>query len=183
MKKVLVLVGSNHTVSVNRQLAEFASSKLTNAEIEIVDLVNFDIPMFGIDEEKANGHPQKVVDLISKFKDQDGLIIASPEHNGMLPAVFKNLIDWMSRVEKKFFGDKPVLLLSTSPGGKGAASNLHSLERILPWFGGNPVASFSLPGFYKNFVDRELSQEFLPELKAAMQQFEKHLAENPATAT
>ena len=74
-------------------------------------------------------------------------MIASPEYNGSIPAAFKNVIDWISRVNMKFLGDKPVLLLSTSPGKNGGATNLAQMAKLLPWWGAQLVENQSFGNF------------------------------------
>ena len=68
-----------------------------------------------------------------------------------MPAVLKNTIDWLTRVQGKFIGGKPVLLLSTSPGATGGANNLSVMSKLLPWWGGLLVGTYSLGSFGENF--------------------------------
>jgi NAD(P)H-dependent FMN reductase len=69
-----------------------------------------------------------------------------------MPAILKNAIDWLSRVGgMKFFGGRPILLLSTSPGSNGGLTNLTNLATLVPWWGGDVVALYSLPRFEANF--------------------------------
>lgn len=71
----------------------------------------------------------------------------------------------MSRYEPKVFANTPILLLSTSPGGRGGASVMSiALERF-PRHGASIPAHFSLPSFQDNFVNKELTnQELQTEL-------------------
>ena len=96
------------------------------------------------------------LDLVSELVEaHDAVIIACPEHNGAMPAAFKNLIDWGSRYANtqshKLFGDKPVLLLSTSPGPNGGASNLALLAQLLPFQGANIVGQYSRGSYGDHF--------------------------------
>ena len=155
MKKILILVGSNHSQSINKQLAEYAGHKLEGNQVDIVDLQNLDAPMYSIDIEKNQGHPEAIKSLYAQMQKYDAYIIASPEHNGLMPAILKNTIDWLSRVGGKFLGNKPVALLSTSPGATGGANNLKVMSHLLPWWGGQVVDTFSLGSFNEKF-DTEL---------------------------
>jgi chromate reductase len=69
----------------------------------------------------------------------------------------KNLYDWTSRIEQKPWSDKPMLLLSTSPGGRGGVNVMDAGKAIFPRMGAILAASFSLPSFYDNFVDDNLT--------------------------
>jgi hypothetical protein len=54
--------------------------------------------------------------------------------------------------------------MSTSPGKRGGMNSLTKVEEILPRFGGEVVATFSLPSFKENFfakkgiIDADLSE-------------------------
>lgn len=70
----------------------------------------------------------------------------------MMPAFFKNIMDWISRTEGTIFQEKPVMLMSTSPGPRGGITNLHNMQKVFPHWGASAVyADFSLPNFYQNF--------------------------------
>ncbi|PKA83825.1 NAD(P)H-dependent FMN reductase [Ulvibacter sp. MAR_2010_11] len=151
MKKIIVFTGSNSSNSINRQLSLYTASKLPEGMAEIINLNNFTVPLYSEDLERAEGIPAPIVQLHALFKEANGFIIASPEHNGLLPAFFKNTIDWLSRVDRNIFRDRPALLLSTSNGGYGGQFGLKILESILPRFGAQIVGSFSLGNFNENF--------------------------------
>jgi NAD(P)H-dependent FMN reductase len=88
----------------------------------------------------------KLYDLIQSY---DSIVIASPEHNGLPSAFLKNTLDWLSRNKgQKFFQDKKVVLLSTSPGGTGGASSLAKLKEVIPFWGATVVGTHSLGGFF-----------------------------------
>src|SRR3546814_20113914 len=72
-------------------------------------------------------------------------IIAIPEHNGNFPAFFKNIIDWLTRIERGFFKDKPILLLNATPGPTGGRSVLGNAEKLFSFFSGNVIGTFILP--------------------------------------
>ena len=103
----------------------------------------------------------KFLDII---KESDGIILSLAEHNGNFSVAFKNIFDWMSRIEQKLWNNKPMLLLATSPGGRGGASVLSIANNGFPHMGGNVVTTFSLANFYDNFKNNEIENA---ELKAA----------------
>src|SRR5690606_1728932 len=91
------------------------------------------------------------------------LVISVNEHNGMVSAYFKNTIDWLSRLDRKFLEGKKVLLMSTSNGKRGAASALEYTKNILPRFGATVDESFSIPFYSENFSEEtnSISNEVL----------------------
>ena len=80
---------------------------------------------------------------------------------GNYATVFKNIFDWMSRIDNKLWSDKPMLLMATSPGGRGGMTALEIAKGRFPYMGGNIVAEFSLPSFGSNFVDGSLVNDEL----------------------
>jgi len=173
-KKVLVFAGSTSKKSINKQLASHAASKLKNISYEVADLNDYLAPIFSVDVEEA-GFPKNVQrfnDLLNQF---DGFIISLAEHNGSYAAAFKNIYDWVSRMERKVFRDKPLLLMATSPGGRGGASVLEAAKLTFPHAGGNVVATFSLPNFYDNFKDGIIDKDFKITLNESIITFENNL--------
>lgn len=148
MSTVLVFSGSSSANSINRSLAEVAAGALTDAEATCVDLRDYPLPIYSIDLQNAGGFPAEAQAFKDLIEAHDGFIIALPEHNGSMPAIFKNLIDWLSRMERKIFQDKPVLLLSTSPGQGGGKTNLANVASLMSWWGGKVTGVFSLGQFH-----------------------------------
>ena len=161
MKNIIVFAGSNSRQSINRQLAVYASKQLDDMAITVLDLNDFNLPMYSIDVENENGIPEDAVAFLHHIKSSDGIICALAEHNGLYSSVFKNLIDWMSRIEGKLFYDKPMLLMATSPGGRGGLSVLELAKERFPRHGAQIVASFSLPSFYDNFKEGKIQEQTL----------------------
>jgi len=156
MKKVIAFAGSNSKKSINKELVKFTASKLNNVETTVLDLNDFEVPMYGIDFENESGIPENTKKLNDLLTNTDGIILSLAEHNGSYAAVFKNIFDWMSRIDKEVFKNKPMLLMATSPGGRGGAGVLATAKNTFPHLGGNIVADFSLPSFYDNFKDGNL---------------------------
>ncbi len=175
MKKILAFAGSNHKNSINHQLVEYTASLIDDVEVNVLDIRSWDVAMYSIDMD-PDQTPEKITELISLIKASDGFIISSPEHNGGTPAFLKNIIDWLSRRSKKVFDDKPMLLMSTSPGAGGGATNLKFLIHSLPYQGATIAASFSLPSFFDNFKDGKIIGDQLDQLKESIDEFKKALA-------
>ncbi len=150
MKKILVFAGSNSSTSINQKLANYAATLLETCEATIIELLEYPAPVYSADIEKNDGFPETMKELNDLFKEHDGFIISLPEYNSSITPVFKNTIDWISRIELPIFKDKPVLLLSTSAGKRGAMTNLASAESLMPRWGGKIAGTYSLPNFNEN---------------------------------
>lgn len=173
MKKILAFSGSNSSKSINQELVRYTSS-LLNVDVELINIFDWNIPIYSVDMD-PDQTPDRIIELINLIQEFDGFILSSPEHNGSIPAFLKNIIDWISRRSRKVFNGKPLLLMSTSPGARGAASSRELLERLLPYIGANVAATFSLPSFNENMKDGEMNNVYLENLNKALEQFENVL--------
>ncbi len=151
MKKIIAFAGSNSSTSINHKLVEFVVSEIKGHDIRIINLVNYAMPMYSEDEEKNTGFPGMVMGLKQEISEADALIISVNEHNGSWSAFFKNVVDWLSRLDRNFLEGKKILLMSTSPGKRGGLSSLEYAKSVFPRFGAEIVESFSFPSFYDNF--------------------------------
>ena len=149
--KIVAFAASSSTKSINKQLATYAASLLEGAQVEILDLNDYDLPLFSEDKEKEIGHPELAKELLSKIGDSDGVIISFAEHNGSYAVAYKNIFDWCLRVNPKVFQGKPLVFLSTSPGPGGARSVLAAAVNSAQYFDGDVKANLSVPSFYDNF--------------------------------
>ena len=173
MKKIIAFAGSNSKESINKQLATYAASQISDVEVEVLDLNEFELPLYGIDLENEHGIPDNAHAFLDKIKSSDGLVLSLAEHNGAYSTAFKNIFDWMSRIDGKLWSDKPMLLMATSPGGRGGATVLEIAKGRFPYMGGNIVADFSLPSFGQNFSEQGITDSELAEqLEKALNTFE-----------
>jgi chromate reductase len=179
MKKVLAFTGSNSSKSVNRKLLEYALKKAQSLEVSLIDLRDFPAPIYCMDIEEDSGIPPEIQQLRALFDQADGFVLSSPEHNGMMPAFLKNTMDWLSRTDGKIFQEKPVLVMSTSPGPRGGSTNLENMKTLFPYWGASAVfADFHLGSFYDNFdeANGELKNaEDEDRLSESLRAFEAHL--------
>ena len=165
MKSIITLGGSSSRESINKRLAEHAGSLVKNAEIVNLNLNDYEIPLYSIDDERASGFPGDLKKLDSEIAQADGIILSLAEHNGAYTAAFKNAFDWLSRMESKTWRNKPMLLLSTSPGSRGGQSVMAMALDRFPRHAGNIVFSLSFPSFNENFKEDEVVD---PELKSEL---------------
>ena len=172
MKKILAFAGSTSSTSINKQLATFAAQNLENTAFDVIDLRDFTLPIYSSDEEKK-GFPKDAKKFSSLLDNYDGFIVSLAEHNGSYAAAFKNIYDWSSRLEAKIFRNKPLLLMATSPGGRGGQTVLEVGSQTFSRMGAKELVSFSLPSFYDNFKEGKIvSEELLSSLKEKVNQFE-----------
>ena len=166
-KKIIAFGASSSKQSINKQLATFAANQFQNVSVEILDLNDYEMPIFSVDKEKENGIHPLAQEFYSKLGSADLIIISFAEHNGNYSSAFKNILDWTSRINAKTFQEKPMLLLATSPGARGGSSVLEIATKRFPFQGGIVKGSFSLPSFGENFdaekgiTNEELKNEFV----------------------
>lgn len=164
---LLAFAASNSSRSINKQLVTYAASLIPQASTEILDLNDYEMPLFSVDREEQHGHPDQAHQFLAKIGAADALLVSFAEHNNSYTAAWKNLYDWCSRIETRVYQDKPVVLLSTSPGGRGGANVMAVAEVHVPRFGGQVKATLSIPNFQDNF-DSQRGEMTNPELKAKL---------------
>ena len=124
MKKIIAFGASNSKHSINKTLANYTANQIVNAEVKLLDLNDFEMPIFSIDRENENGIHELALQFKQEIIQADGIVISFAEHNGAYSAAFKNIYDWVSRIEGNIWESKPLFLLTTSPGGRGGKSVL-----------------------------------------------------------
>jgi NAD(P)H-dependent FMN reductase len=152
--KVLAFAASNSRNSINKALVTHAAELLKEtrqAQIEILDLNDFEMPIYSIDREQQGGIPEPAQAFFNKIGEADVVLISYAEHNGNVTAAYKNLFDWASRIDQKVYQNKAALLMAASPGPGGAQSVLASASGSAPYFAMDVRATLSVPSFYDNF--------------------------------
>ncbi len=176
MKNIISLGGSSSKKSINKMLAEYTADLVKNVSVTKIDLNDFEMPLFSVDLESKDGFPKSVQELNAIIEKADGFVISLAEHNGAYSSAFKNVFDWLSRMDGKVWRNKPMLLLSTSPGIRGGASVLEIAKNRFPFNGGNIVGSMSFPSFYENFIEADVVNETLKtKIISLVATFEKEL--------
>jgi NAD(P)H-dependent FMN reductase len=166
MKKIIAFGASSSKNSINKQLAIYAAHLFQNATVEILDLNNYEMPIFSVDREKENGIPALAEEFYKKIGSADLIVLSLAEHNGAYSSAFKNILDWASRINAKTFQQKPMLLLATSPGPRGGSTVLEIAKNRFPFQGADLKGSFSLPNFNENFnAENGITN---PELKSEL---------------
>ena len=139
--RVLAFAASNSRQSINRTLVGHAAARLRDdllpgAEIDHLDLHDYEMPIYSIDRERKAAVPAPAHDFFARIGQADAILVSFAEHNGAATAVWKNVFDWMSRIEMKLWQGKPMVLLAASPGRRAGAGVLDSQVALAPHFGG-----------------------------------------------
>ncbi len=136
---ILAFAGSTRADSFNKKLVKIAvqGAKEQGAEVTVIDLRDFPMPLYDGDFEGAEGLPENALKLKALMRQQQGFLIASPEYNSGYSAVLKNSIDWVSRVSEQSepplvaFSGKTASIMSASPGALGGLRGLYQLRELL----------------------------------------------------
>ncbi len=150
--KILAFAASNSSASINRKLLEYSArlieeGLIPDAEVEFLDINDYEMPIYSQDRQDAGGIPPAAKDFFTRIGQADALLVSFAEHNGSYTAAYKNLHDWMSRIDMRIYQDKPTVMLATSPGGRGGASVLQTAMAGAPFFGAELRAHLSVPNF------------------------------------
>ena len=136
--RVLAFAGSARTDSFNVKLVNIAAegAREAEAEVTVLNLKDFPMPLFNQDLETAEGPPEQATRLKGIMLAHEGLLIASPEYNSSISPLLKNTIDWVSRPADgepmlAVYRDKVAAVMSASPGGLGGLRGLVHLRSIL----------------------------------------------------
>lgn len=170
--KVLVFGASLRADSLNQKLAALAVriAQQSGATVDHASMREFNVPSYDGDVETSQGIPRGAGELRRRLIDCDAFIISSPEYNGSMPGVLKNLIDWTSRFRPQPFDGKHGLLLSASPSMGGGNRGLWALRMPFEHLGARIYPDmFSLAQAHSALVDGEIADA------ALRARFEKNL--------
>lgn len=137
--KILVIPGSLRTGSLNARLAAAAAHELaqSGAEVTRISLSDFPLPIYDGDLQAKSGVPKHAVNLKRMVGAHHGVLIVTPEYNSSVPALVKNTIDWISRVQDphetrgQVFRERVFAIASASGGRLGGTRALAALRLIL----------------------------------------------------
>jgi chromate reductase len=136
--RILAFAGSARRESFNKKLIKIAAAgaEAAGASVTLIDLADFELPLFNQDLEAEKGLPEKAVALKKLFVEHDGLLMACPEYNSSITPLWKNTIDWVSRQAPgesplAAFKGKVATIMSASPGKLGGLRGLVHVRSIL----------------------------------------------------
>src|SRR5438309_1579416 len=131
--RFLVFAASLRAGSLNTTLAKLAASVIERhgGSVDLTGMSALDGPAYSQDAQTRDGFPPGAAELRRRLDANDGFVIASPEYNGSMPGLLKNLIDWVSRFRPQPFNGKHALLLSASPSMAGGNRGLWALSGLV----------------------------------------------------
>jgi chromate reductase len=137
--KILVIPGSLRTGSLNARLAAAAAHELAAAGVEVtrISLGDFPLPIYDGDLQVKSGVPKHAVNLKRMIGAHHGVLIVTPEYNSSVPALVKNTIDWVTRVQGaheargQVFRERAFAIAAASGNRLGGTRALAALRLIL----------------------------------------------------
>jgi NAD(P)H-dependent FMN reductase len=137
--KILVIPGSLRSGSLNARLAAVAAYELAQlgAEVSRISLADFPLPIYDGDLQTKSGVPKNAVNLKRMMSAHHGVLIVTPEYNSSVPALVKNTIDWVSRVQDaqeargEVFRGRAFAIAAASESRLGGTRSLAALRLIL----------------------------------------------------
>jgi len=173
----LIFSASLRGNSLNNRLANLAAQVIAEngGTVDLASMEEFDCPSFNQDLEVGNYHPEGAEEFRKRILANDAFIIASPEYNGSMPGILKNMIDWVSRFRPQPFHQHHALLMSASPSMAGGNRGLWSLRIPLEHLGTRVYPDmFSLATAHEAFEengaikDKTLAKRFEDNLVSFM---------------
>ena len=156
--KILAFAGSVRKQSWNRKVLDVAvrGARDAGAEVTLVNLADYPMPIYDADWHEANGVPQNMLRLREQMMQANGLLIASPEYNTSITPLLKNTIDWLSQSVDGVSGNAPFTnkigaLLGASNGGFGTIRALPHVSYILSNLGVFMLPVVAVPGVSQAF--------------------------------
>jgi NAD(P)H-dependent FMN reductase len=150
MFKISIISGSVRTGRQSHHVAHYFKNYISEnklADSEILDLKEFNFPIF---EERLSKTPSPDASSLrfsEKIKNSDVVIVVFPEYNGGYPASVKNAIDLLYPEWKH----KPIGLVSVSNGSFGGVNAMSLLQTVFLKVKAVPAATFPVPEVDKNF--------------------------------
>jgi len=174
--KVLMFAPVLRSGSFNKKLIRIAFDyveSIPGFEPELIEFNDYNMPLYDGDVETSEGIPATTMKLAKKIQEADAIIFSTPEYNGGIPGVFKNAIDWLSRLDPVPLTGKQMFLLSASPGSLGGArGNFHTrwplqvlFAHVYPDYFGLARAdqAFDEDGKFKDPKNQERLQKIISE--------------------
>jgi NAD(P)H-dependent FMN reductase len=153
---ILVLVGSLRSGSTNKQIAEAAVQNApAGAVLTVFDGIA-NLPFYNEDIDTEAAVPQSAVQFRAALSSADAVLVVTPEHNGTIPAVLKNAIDWASRPfgESQISG-KPVAVIGSAFGQFGGVWAQDETRKALGIAGAKVLedVKLAIPGSVVRFAE------------------------------
>lgn len=133
--RLLLIAGSARqgALSVGMRDAARRIADAAGAATETLDLRALALPLYDGDLEARDGVPAGAAALRKAIAAADAVLIATPEYNGFPTPLLINAFAWLSRLKDgvAVTADKPVALVSSSPGALGGLRAMNFLRQYL----------------------------------------------------
>ncbi len=175
-----LLSGSIRKASINTKLLAAMAILFEQADMEtrFLNLADYDMPIYNEDLENEHGIPETTRKLAEDMRACAGILVATPEYNGSLPPLLKNVIDWTSRTGLEHFKSPVYGIAATTPGPLSGIMALRELHFILSRLGarivpttlgaGNASELFDEAGRWHDGRTKTLAEQLVREMKAAL---------------
>lgn len=168
---ILAFAATNSRKSINRALIGHATERLAQiapvVQVKALDLNDYEMPIYSIDREREGGIPAPAQVFFDRIGAADAVLVSFAEHNGFVTAAWKNVFDWMSRIEMKLWQGKPMAMLAASPGPRAGANVLASQAMLAPHFGAELRGTLGI-GKWPEAWDTEAERLTRPDDRAAL---------------
>lgn len=116
---------------------------------EVIDLKNYDYPIWKEVFSKEVNPPEMCVRLHDKLKAADAMIFVTPEYNGSYSLALKNMIDYFGL---RVFEKKTIGVTAVSTGGMGGIRSALQLQQLILAIYAIPVPQMLLvPNIHERF--------------------------------
>lgn len=159
--KLLAFAASNSRHSINRALVDHSLHRLrdefiSDLSVTLLDLNDFEMPLYSIDREMGSGIPTAARDFFDKIGSSDAVMVSFAEHNGTVTAAWKNIFDWMSRIDSKVWQGKSLVLMAATPGPRAGAGVLQYAS-LAGHFGAKVIGSIGIGNWSESYDSRTCS--------------------------
>ena len=151
MPHIVIISSSIREKRNSHRIALYFNNFITEHKVataEIVDLNEYQFPLFTERLKYQTNPSEKVLHFANKIKSADGVIIVTPEYNGGYPASIKNIIDLLYDEWYR----KPIAISTVSDGSFGGTQVIISLQftlwKIRAW---TVPARFPVPDVASSF--------------------------------
>jgi len=190
MLNILLFPASLRAHSYNRLLVDYLAGFLgEECHIDILAPSEVNLPLLNQDMENDEQVIAQVAAVYRRFKQADGLIVASPEYNGHVSPYLKNTLDWVSRMPRirkqdftqNPFQNKPLLLACAATGWTGGLLGLQDARSVFGYLGCLVMQNqLCVSNAASVFVDGKINLDpnYVNYVKNAVEQFQTLVRKN-----
>lgn len=154
MKHIAILSSSVREGAKSPRVAHYFKQFIESnnlANVSIIDLAEYDFPIFNERLRFQKNPSEKVLDFAAKITAADAILIVTPEYNGGYPASLKNVTDLLYDEWKR----KPIAISMVSAGAFAGTQVITSLLFTLWKIGATMVPTmFPVATIEKSFDEQ-----------------------------